>query len=167
MHEWALAYGFAPLAVAFHRYEDEPLCGPDGRLTCGDADEPAKRAEKRLLDVHECLSDAGSHERARQLLGSLEQWQSTLRQLDTEGRDPDRVLLALMCDRHAALWQLLQQWLREDDPEVQLDCRTAFEDQISIHDQTIAERAGVLAATNGRAQPRGGKRRRASVPQRH
>ena len=167
MHEWALAYGFAPLAVAFHRYEDEPLCGPDGRLTCGDADEPAKRAEQRLLDVHECLSDVGSQERARQLLGSLEQWQSTLRQLDTEGKDPDRVLLALMCDRHAALWQLLQQWLREDDPDHQLACRTAFEDLVSIHDQTIAERAGVLAATNGRAQQRGGTRRFDPAPQRH
>ena len=164
MHEWALTHGFAPLEVAFHRYEDEPLCGPDGTLSCEDADQPAKRAEQRLLDVHQCLSESDSHERARQLLRSLEHWQSTLRQLDMEGADPDRVLLASLCDRHAALWQLLQQWLREDDPDEQQVCRTAFEEQITRHDATIAERAGALAATNGRTRQRGGKARGAAKP---
>ena len=104
--------------------------------------------------------------RAQVLLRSLENWQSTLRQLDIEGREPDRVLLATLCDRHASLWQLLRQWLGEDAPKEQLACRTLFVEQISRHDASVAERAGALAGANGRTRQRGGKRKPATASRR-
>ena len=158
MRGWATDYGFRPLDVAFHRYEDEPLCDAAGTLLCVDANEPAARAERRLAEVHASLPDASSRRRSHVLLRSLEKWQSTLRQLDIEGEAPDRMLLATLCDRHAALWQLLKQWLSEDTPVRQQACRTAFVEQITRHDETVAARA---ASLNGR---RRGKRGTGSRP---
>ena len=68
------------------------------------------------------------------------------------------MLLATLCDRHAALWQLLKQWLSEDTPVRQQACRTAFVEQITRHDETVAARAASLnagdAASGGRARAR-------------
>ena len=63
------------------------------------------------------------------------------------------MLLATLCDRHAALWQLLKQWLSEDTPVRQQACRTAFVEQITRHDETVAARA---ASLNGRRRSKRG-----------
>jgi hypothetical protein len=163
MREWAAQYDFAPLHVSFRRYEERPLCGPRGTLLRADANEPTERAERLLIAVHQCLPDPGARRRARVLLRTLEQWQSTLLQLDIDGRSPDKLLLAKLCDGHAGLWQLLQRWLIEDAPLRQQECRRAFVQQITRYDETIATRAGA-AAMNGRMRPpaRPRARRRAS-----
>ena len=96
------------------------------------------------------------------LLRTLERWQSTLRQLDIEGRAPDRMLLAILCDRQAALWQLLKEWLTEETPAGQAVCKEAFVAQVARHDETIAERAEGLVS-NGRPRRSGGKRARAGA----
>ena len=153
MRAWATRYGFAPLDVSFRRYEDDPLCHPNGGLPGADV---ADVAERRLGAIHRSLPDRHSRARERVLLRTLERWQSTLRQLDIEGRSPDRVLLAALCDRHAALWQLLKEWLAEETAGGQEACRAAFVAQIARHDETIAARAEALGA-NGGSRKRGGK----------
>ena len=154
MRAWATRYGFAPLDVSFRRYEDDPLCHPNGGPR--DGQDVADVAERRLGAIHRSLPDRHSRSRERVLLRTLERWQSTLRQLDIEGRSPDRMLLAALCDRHAALWQLLKEWLGEETAGGQEACRAAFVAQITLHDETIASRAEALVA-NGRSRKRGGK----------
>ena len=160
MRSWARRYEFAPLEVRFHRYEDEPLCDANGVVLCADAQDVADLADQRLAGMHASLPERGAETDEQVLLRTLERWQSTLRQLDMEGRAPDRMLLAMLCDRQAALWQLLKEWLAEETPDGQDVCKAAFVAQVARHDETIAERAEGLVS-NGRPRRSGGKRARA------
>ena len=158
MRAWARDYGFPTLDVAFHRYEDQPLCDAYGALLCDDGQDLADLADRRMAAIYRTLPDPHTRTRARALLRALERWQSTLRQLDIDGRAPDRVLLAALCDSHAALWQLLHEWLNAEAPGQQEACRVAFVRQITRHDEAIAARVETLTA-NGRPRPRGGAKR--------
>jgi hypothetical protein len=157
MRDWASVYEFAPLEVSFHRYEEQPLRARTGALPASVGRHPTRGFERRMRAVHRCLPDRATRTQVRTLLRTLEQWQSTLRQLDIEGRAPDKLVLAKLCDGHAGLWQLLQQWLAEDASVSQQACQLAFVAQITRHDEAIATRAAALAA-NGRPPQRAGKR---------
>jgi hypothetical protein len=112
--------------------------------------------------MHRSLPGRHSRTRARALLRTLERWQSTLRQLDIDGRAPDRMLLAALCDSHAALWQLLKEWLSTETAAGQEACRTAFVAQVVRHDETITARADALIG-NGATRQRGGRFQRGAA----
>ncbi len=63
------------------------------------------------------------------------QWQAVLRQLDARGREPRRFLLAIQCDHHAALWQLLAEWVAAPPGPERGATKRAFLKQVSETDQ--------------------------------
>jgi hypothetical protein len=108
-------YAFAPLGVAFPRYADAPLKESVGDGDCEHACETAvshsERCMRRLsATLHE---DAGAS-----VLDELGRVQLALRQRDAAGRPVAAAALLRLCTYHAALWQLLGQWLGASDPEL-------------------------------------------------
>jgi hypothetical protein len=102
----AARYGFARPAVPFPRYDDEPLLD---RATC----EAAYEAE---------IHGAGDRLRnlatlAEKVVDDLADWQAMLRSIEADGSQVPRRALTGRCVHHAALWQLLTDWLeaREKD----------------------------------------------------
>jgi tetratricopeptide (TPR) repeat protein len=96
----AARHGFARPAVRFPRYEDEPLLDP---TTCEVAYEAEiTGADDRLRRMAALADD---------VVADLASWQATLRSLEADGRPAPRYALTLRCVHHAALWQLLADWL--------------------------------------------------------
>jgi len=141
MEIWSAKYDLDPLEVAFGRYEDDPLPTEvevangrmNGRLVairrtrvahasagaillpekCR-GEEAAAEAVRRLLALARILEAAEPQRTGGSMLELLDRWQSTLQQLNADGREPDRIALARLCDYHAALWQRLAEWLATD-----------------------------------------------------
>jgi hypothetical protein len=109
--ECADKYGFKPLAVAFPRYEDDPLDEGDDDACEVAARTELKNRENRLRALSQELCAHTPSEPAITLLDDLTRWQATLRYFDATAKTPSQYLLAQLCDHHAAMWQLLEQWL--------------------------------------------------------
>jgi hypothetical protein len=129
MSEWSDRYGFSPLVVPSPRYEDEPL--PDRQSSdCTSAVELADRRLKRLADE---LPELPRHGGAHVMLEDIASWQARLQALDLTGDDQQRYFLAKVCDCHAGLWQLLEEWFAprpgaEDDGQ-----RRVFDEQAAVN----------------------------------
>lgn len=101
--------------VAFPRYADAVLT--EEELGRGDArrrnaaDRVARRGEHHLHRIGRTIHEAQAEGQFRPKIEDIERWQAVLRQLDARGREPRRFLLAILCDHHAALWQLLAEWV--------------------------------------------------------
>jgi hypothetical protein len=110
LQECAGRYGFEAATVAFPRYEDDPLKESLEGEECGLAARAAiKTADDRLAALRDVL---GEHRDERdRMLADLRRWGTTLRRQDAAARPPSPYLVAQLCDRHAALWQLLHEWL--------------------------------------------------------
>jgi hypothetical protein len=148
----AWRYGFEAPVVAFPRYEDDPLEESLQGDPCGRAARAAvKTADDRLAALRDML---GEHrdERGR-MLADLDSWGATLRRQDAAGHAASPYLVAQLCDCHAALWQLLHQWLEAGEEsaaraehEFRSQCartrrlwRVAFQWWLPVTD-TLAER---------------------------
>lgn len=128
---WGETYGFKAPDVSFPRYEDEPLAQPEPSNGGGEpAREAAEAMATRFGDIGRTVCASQANESVEVQLGYIERWQSTLRQLDAEGRGPQRLLLAALCDHHAALWQLLGEWLAAP-AELEAEKRDAFRRQVT------------------------------------
>jgi hypothetical protein len=116
LQDGANGYGRPAPAVGFPRYEVEPLEGALAREPV-DADAAAeiKIANGRLRTLREIV-DETPHDDPALMLADLRRWRSTLRRLDAAARPTSPYLLGLLCDHHAALWQLLGQWVEADGP---------------------------------------------------
>jgi hypothetical protein len=104
----AARYDLPPLDVAAPRYEDDPLDDD----SCEDAAQnEVDQANGRLRDLGCELHKNRPEDPATKLIDELSRWHATLRLVDAASRAPSRYLLAQLCDHHAAMWQLLEQWL--------------------------------------------------------
>lgn len=104
----AARYALPPLDVAAPRYEDEPL--DDESCDYGAWNE-VDQANGRLRDLGCELHKNRPEDPATRLIDELNRWHATLRFVDAASRTPSRYLLAQLCDHHAGMWQLLEQWL--------------------------------------------------------
>ena len=108
-------YGHAEPPVAFPRYELEPLEGARARRRCDDgAGREIEVADERLEQLS-AIVDGRSHDRAAKLEADLERWRSTLRSYQASARAVSVEQVELLCDHHAALWQLLGEWVEADE----------------------------------------------------
>ena len=108
-------YGFQRPVVAFPRYETASLTLSDD-VGCDEAAVRSVRERgQRLRRLAEILRTAMPGE-ASEMLDELEQWRDSLRARDASAQPVPRAELERLCEHHAALWQLLGQWL--DAPQV-------------------------------------------------
>lgn len=146
-----------PLEVRFPRYEEEPLPqldGPDDEATRKArtaARMAAEAAASRLGDLGRAVPHTRGREEIRVEPCHIEGWQSGLRQLDVQGRGPPRPLLAELCDHHAALWQLLGQWLAAGI-DAEADAAAAFRSQLK-HTAPLWSRTGSQNGSSGGRLP--------------
>jgi hypothetical protein len=112
----ASRYGRPQPAVGFPLYERDPL---DGALAREPVDAAARREINNAntrLDSLRAMVEETPHDAAAAILADLKRWRTTLRRLDAAARPSSPYLLGLLCDHHAALWQLLGQWVQADEP---------------------------------------------------
>jgi hypothetical protein len=118
LRRWADANDLDRLAVKFPRYEEDPFC--ESRLKQESAAAIArKRANAAVKDADDRLAAIGDAAPRIQgtdppVVRNMRMLQATFRAQDSKGRGPRRFLLAALCDHHAALWQLLREWLDAD-----------------------------------------------------
>jgi hypothetical protein len=142
MRECADRYAFASPAVTFPRYERAPLTGS----LPGGCDKAAQRSveawSERLTRLAEILRAPGEDGQP-ELLDDFARWGDSLRRLDATARTAPRAVLAQLFEHHAALWQLLEEWLDATDDDAP---------QAEQHFHDMAERARLLwrAGEDGR-----------------
>jgi hypothetical protein len=120
-------YGLDAPAVAFPRYEDDPFELSLKGEACGNAaDVEIAGANARLEALRDILGENG--EARLNMLADLEGWRSTLRRQDAAAEHASRDDVSKICDAHAALWQLLRQWL-EADGGSEDDAQSEFREQ--------------------------------------
>ncbi len=138
LHDHADTYSFARPEIPFPRYSDEVLTkeelGDTYELRRTAADRVAKDGEDHLHHIGETVRKAQVKGKMRPKIDDIEQWQAVLRQLDARGREPRRFLLAVLCDHHAALWQLFAEWVSANSEEERDAKEKAFVDQIGDTD---------------------------------
>jgi hypothetical protein len=128
MREWARIYPFEPLVMPFPRYEDDPLKEPSPDRRAASAKSAEQRAEQaarryaaiglKLREFERMVDEAEDSGAVADDVRRMDSWESRLSQLDAAGREPSRLLLAVLCNDHAALWQRLREWLESDaDPD--------------------------------------------------
>jgi hypothetical protein len=121
MHVWGDAYDLEPLVVPFSPYEASPLQESTGEV------EALEVADLRLDAIRNALP-AGNGPDCREGFEEIEKWQATLQHIDAQGRGPNRLLLAMLCDQHAALWQRFHEWVAANGDEKER--RAAFKNQL-------------------------------------
>jgi hypothetical protein len=135
IRDQAHVYGFDPPRVVFPHYADRVLSDKE----LGNGDEERRRAavraaestESRLRDVGSVVESALEDLPADWPPAHIAAWEEELRRLDARGREPRRFLIALLCDHHAALWQMLGEWvLAGCEPTAQRK-RDAFDAQMA------------------------------------
>ena len=132
----AARHGFARPAVRFPRYDEEPLPDP---TKCEDAyGAEIAGADGRLRKLAVLVDD---------VVADLADWQATLRSLEADGRPVPHDALMRRCVHHAALWQLLVDWLEARDEDASGQAEAEF-------------RAHVARAPRDDAQPRVARERR-------
>jgi hypothetical protein len=104
--ECAARFNLPPLDVAAPRYEEDAV---DDNACEDAARREVDQANGRLRDLGRELQRP--EDPATKLIDELRQWHATLRFVDAGSRAPSRYLLAQLCDHHAGMWQLLEQWL--------------------------------------------------------
>ena len=114
LQEGARRYGRPPPQCAFPRYELAPLDGALARNPCDEAAEAEVKAADARLDAI-CAIVGERVEAAPALLAELEVWQATLRRGEAAARRAPAPALRRLCAHHAALWQLLGQWIEAAD----------------------------------------------------
>jgi hypothetical protein len=123
MQRWGDIHGFDDLDVSVGRYEDQPLGGD-----VDDADVETRAADARLEAVQKVIPGANGYPPGN-ALRDIRRWQSTLQQLDAEGQAPRQLILAVLCDEHAALWQRFGEWVTAEASEEE-ERQRAFERQM-------------------------------------
>jgi hypothetical protein len=139
----AEAYRFEPPRIAFPHY------GKDGHLLTPEqlgsdprtaADAIADATEQRLAAIGKAVRDKEAAQSAGAAIAHIDRWQSTLRRLDAQGREPRLFLLALLCDHHAALWQLLREAITAE-PRDAIKARDRFRRQMARADSVWSSAA--------------------------
>jgi hypothetical protein len=122
-------YEFTAPTVGFPRYELDPLDRAAPRDECDDAATAAiTNANERLASLYGIVGDARQRDPQLMRVG-LTQWQDVLRRQGAAARPLSSQLLSLLCDRHAALWQLLAEWLEADEDSAP-DAADRFQDNV-------------------------------------
>jgi hypothetical protein len=114
LQDGARRHGRPQPECGFPRYEQAPLDGAVAREPCDKAAiKEIRAADKRL---HAICAIVGERANARTaVLAGLEIWQATLRRTDAAAQRAPASLLQRLCAHHAALWQLLAQWIEAGD----------------------------------------------------
>jgi len=182
VREWAVEQGFEPLDATVPCYDESWLDGAEGTAeTIAERDVAA--ADGRLVKLHNALSKARSEDRARSRLSYLdpttylpiarrhradralpvafEDWQTTLRHLDEEQRKLMALHLEILCNRHAAAWQRLREWITagRDDSEADASFLVALDAMAPLWTANALRLAPTVVAY--RARRRSGARDRA------
>ena len=164
LRRWADANGLDRLAVKFPRYEEDPFC--ESRLHQGSSAAVARElADAAVQDADDRLAAIGdAAPRVRDsdppVVRNMRMLQATLRTQDAKGRGPRRFLLAALCDHHAALWQLLREWIEAEHGTECEQAKRAFKDRVA-HTESVWHDADawwrnhilVAAAARGGARP--------------
>jgi hypothetical protein len=162
LQEQAIAYGFEPPQIAFPHYGEREHTltrdelGGNHRIA---ADGIADATERRLAAIGKAVRDKEAIQSAGAAIAHIDRWQNTLRRLDARGREPRLFLLALLCDHHAALWQLLREAITAE-PGSAIETRRAFRRQMARADSVWSSAATwwhaprlVWAAAHRNARP--------------
>lgn len=123
MSGWGERYGFEAIGVPSPRYETDPLQSkaagrrPQSQSAHIAAVNQARgtalaQTDARMTELAETLESSPPPSAAGMaMLRDIERWQSRLRQIGLARQEPGRAYLAMLCDAHAGLWQLLREWL--------------------------------------------------------
>ena len=136
LREQADAYGFDAPEVGFPHYADGVLSpeqlGPeeDQEYRRRAAERVAQQTEDRLHEVGDVLREALADLPEVWPPVHISAWEEELRRLDAGGRAPRRFLIALLCDHHAALWQLLSEWVDAGNDPAADRKRKRFKEQM-------------------------------------
>ena len=160
LRRWADENDLDRLAVNFPRYEEDPFCE-----TLEQQSSARELADAEVEDADARLAAIGTaapriREADPPVVRNMRMLQATLRAQDSRGRGPRRFLLAALCDHHAALWQLLREWLDAERGEECEDAKAAFRDRVA-HTESVWVDADawwrnailVAAAARGGARP--------------
>jgi hypothetical protein len=164
LRRWADGNGLDRLAVRFPRYEEDPFC--ESRLhqesSAAVARELADAAVRDADDRLAAIAGAAPKVRAADppVVRNMRMLQATFRAQDSRGRGPRRFLLAALCDHHAALWQLLREWLEAERGDECEEAKGKFRDRVA-HTESVWQDADswwrnhilVAAAAKGGARP--------------
>jgi hypothetical protein len=112
-------YGFDAPKIPFPHYRDRVLSeeelGPEDASRRHAAERIAEDTEDRLRAVGDVVCEALADLPKDWPPVHIDAWEEELRRLDARGREPRHFLVALLCDHHAALWQLLSEWVVADE----------------------------------------------------
>jgi hypothetical protein len=122
---WGRRYDFDPLVVPFPRYEDHPLSDMSGNACSSEIDV----ADARLARLARALPELPARGDAHAMLQDIANWQTRLQHLDLTGDEPRRYFLAKVCDCHAGLWQLLEEWLGSGEAVHDAATQSRFDDE--------------------------------------
>ena len=115
LQDGARRHGRPQPECAFPRYELAPLDGALARKDpCDDAaHKEIGAADERLKKICAIVGERADARTA--VLAGLEIWQATLRRTDAAAERAPSSHLRRLCEHHAALWQLLAQWIEAGD----------------------------------------------------
>jgi hypothetical protein len=131
IQEHADAYGLAPPSVGFPHYADDPLPELDETAEKPlDAKTVAAKWEAHFHEIGRAIPNPSPEGPRGERIARIDLWQDALRGLDTRGRSPRRFLLSALCDEHAALWQLLREWVTAEEDGERDAKRNAFAAQM-------------------------------------
>ena len=125
LQDGARRHGRPQPECVFPLYELAPLDGALARDSCDEAAfKEIRAADERLHAICAIVGERASARTA--LLAGLEDWQATLRRTDAAAQRAPAPLLQRLCARHAALWQLLAQWIEAGDETAAAEAELEF-----------------------------------------
>jgi hypothetical protein len=129
LQDGARRHGRPQPECAFPRYELAPVDGAVARKPCDKAAmKEIRAADKRLHAICAIVGERASARTA--VLAGLEVWQATLRRTDAAAQRAPGSLLQRLCAHHAALWQLLAQWIEAGDDAAAKEAEDEFRTKV-------------------------------------
>ena len=129
LQDGARRHGRPQPECRFPRYEQAPLDGAVAREPCSDAaTDEIGAADARLDAICAIVGERASARTA--VLDGLEAWQATLRRTDAAAQRAPSSLLRRLCAHHAALWQLLAQWIEAGDDVTAKEAEDEFRTKV-------------------------------------
>jgi hypothetical protein len=129
LQDGARRHGRPQPECGFPRYEQAPLDGAVAREPCDKAaTDEIRAADARLHAICAIVGERASARTA--VLAGLEIWQATLRRTDAAAQRAPGSLLQRLCAHHAALWQLLAQWIEAGDHDAAKQAEDEFRTKV-------------------------------------
>lgn len=149
LQDGARRYGRPQPECAFPRYELAPLDKAVARESCDDDSKLEIRAADERLEAI-CAVVGERVQRAPVLLAGLTEWQATLRRGEAAARRASASQLRRLCAHHAALWQLLGEWIEADETtaaDAEAEFKAKLDEARNSWSEAVGRRGGLQLFT--------------------